>query len=140
MRILLVDDDDGLRALLRTTFEAVDVELAEAANASGAAEAVGRQRPDIVVLDVRLPDGSGLTGLAEMVGGGLLVLVGQPDVVAELVRRDLGDVLDAVDEVVRGVRLTRALDERDGVVGGRRLGRLGLRAHCGAACSAKVPW
>jgi hypothetical protein len=50
-----------------------------------------------------LTDGSGLTGLAEMVGGGLLVLVGQPDVVAELVRRDLGDVLDAVDEVVRGV-------------------------------------
>ena len=49
-----------------------------------------------------------------LVGGGLLVLVGQPDMVAELLRRDLGDVLDAVDELARGVRLARALDERDG--------------------------
>ncbi|MDT0350246.1 hypothetical protein RM445_12000 [Pseudonocardia sp. DSM 45834] len=76
-----------------------------------------------------LTDGSGLPGLAEMVGGGLLVLVGQPDMVAELVRRDLGDVFDAVDEVVRGVGLTRALDERDGVVSGRGLGRLEVDLH-----------
>jgi len=60
MRILLVDDDDGLRALLRTTFEAVDVELEEAADASGATEAMRRRRPDVVVLDVRMPDGNGL--------------------------------------------------------------------------------
>jgi cyclic di-GMP phosphodiesterase len=60
MRILLVDDDEGLRALLRTTFEAVDVELTEAADVAGAVEAVRRQRPDVVVLDVRLPGGDGL--------------------------------------------------------------------------------
>ncbi|HET6656451.1 MAG TPA: HD domain-containing phosphohydrolase [Gaiellaceae bacterium] len=60
MRILLVDDDDGLRALLRTTFEAVDVELEEAADAPGAIEAMRRRRPDVVVLDVRMPGGDGL--------------------------------------------------------------------------------
>jgi len=60
MRILLVDDDAGLRALLRTTFEAVDVELEEADNAPAATEAVRRHRPDVVVLDVRMPGGSGL--------------------------------------------------------------------------------
>jgi ribonuclease P protein subunit RPR2 len=60
MRILLVDDDAGLRALLRTTFEAVDVELEEAEDAPGAMEAVRKNRPDVVVLDVRMPGGSGL--------------------------------------------------------------------------------
>jgi response regulator RpfG family c-di-GMP phosphodiesterase len=60
MRILLVDDDASLRALLRTTFEAVDVELDEAANAAAAAEAIERGRPDVIVLDVRLPGMDGL--------------------------------------------------------------------------------
>jgi putative nucleotidyltransferase with HDIG domain len=60
MRILLVDDDPGLRALLRTTFEAVDVELAEADNAASAVGALERARPDVVVLDVRMPGMDGL--------------------------------------------------------------------------------
>jgi cyclic di-GMP phosphodiesterase len=60
MRILLVDDDAGLRALLRTTFEAVDVDLEEAEDAPSAIDALRRQRPDVVVLDVRMPGGSGL--------------------------------------------------------------------------------
>jgi response regulator RpfG family c-di-GMP phosphodiesterase len=61
VRILLVDDDAGLRALLRTTFEAVDVELDEASNAVSAATAVERARPDVIVLDVLMP---GMDGLA----------------------------------------------------------------------------
>ena len=60
MRILLVDDDPGLRALLRTTFEAVDVELEEADNASSAVAALERTRPDVVLLDVRMPGMDGL--------------------------------------------------------------------------------
>ena len=60
MRILLLDDDAGLGALLRTTFEAVDVELEEADDGPAATEAVRRHRPDVVVLDVHMPGGSGL--------------------------------------------------------------------------------
>jgi response regulator RpfG family c-di-GMP phosphodiesterase len=60
MRILLVDDDPALRALLRTTFEAVDVELEEAENATAAAAAIERDRPDVVILDVRMPGPDGL--------------------------------------------------------------------------------
>jgi cyclic di-GMP phosphodiesterase len=60
VRILLVDDDANFRSLLRTTFEAVDVELEEAADAPAALEAVERTQPDIVVLDLRLPGGDGL--------------------------------------------------------------------------------
>ena len=61
MRLLLVDDDDALRALLRTTFEAVDVEVDEAANAVEAQERIAAARPDAIVMDVVMP---GLNGTA----------------------------------------------------------------------------
>jgi len=60
VRLLIVDDDAALRALLRTTFEVVDVEVDEAGSAETAFEAVRLRRPDAIVLDVRLPELSGL--------------------------------------------------------------------------------
>ena len=60
MRLLIVDDDAAFRALLRTTFEVVDVEVEEAGSAEGALEAIGRGHPDAIVLDVRLPGMSGV--------------------------------------------------------------------------------
>jgi response regulator RpfG family c-di-GMP phosphodiesterase len=60
MRVLLVDDDAGLRALLRTTFEVFDIDVSEAEDATSAAAAVATRPPDVVVLDVRMPGMSGL--------------------------------------------------------------------------------
>ncbi|HWB56256.1 MAG TPA: HD domain-containing phosphohydrolase [Gaiellaceae bacterium] len=60
MRLLIVDDDAAFRALLRTTFEVVDIEVDEAANADTALECVRRTPPDAIVLDVRMPGMSGL--------------------------------------------------------------------------------
>ncbi len=60
MRLLLVDDDDALRALLRTTFEVVDIDVEEAGSAVAALEAIRDRRPDAIVLDVRMPGMSGL--------------------------------------------------------------------------------
>jgi len=61
MRLLLVDDDEGLLALLRTTFEAVDVEVDEAADAVSAQQRIAAAPPDAIVLDVSMP---GLDGVA----------------------------------------------------------------------------
>ena len=60
MRLLLVDDDSGFRALLRTTFEAVDVDVEEAADAAEALERIAARRPDVIVLDVGLPGVDGI--------------------------------------------------------------------------------
>jgi ribonuclease P protein subunit RPR2 len=60
LHLLLVDDDDALRALLRTTFEVVDIEVEEAESALSALEAIRVRRPDAIVLDVRMPGMSGL--------------------------------------------------------------------------------
>jgi response regulator RpfG family c-di-GMP phosphodiesterase len=63
---LLVDDDSGLRALIRTTFEAVDVDVDEAGDVAAARAAVGAALPDAVVLDVRMPGVDGLTYCREL--------------------------------------------------------------------------
>jgi diguanylate cyclase (GGDEF)-like protein len=60
-RVLLVDDDAGLRALLRTTLEPVDLEVDEAEDAATAAGRIAARRPDVVVLDVRMPGTDGVS-------------------------------------------------------------------------------
>ena len=60
-RLLLVDDDPGLRVLLRTTLAADECALEETASAEEAADLTRFWRPSLVVLDVGLP---GMTGLA----------------------------------------------------------------------------
>jgi response regulator RpfG family c-di-GMP phosphodiesterase len=61
LRLLLVDDDAGLRALLRTTFEVVDIEVDEAESAAAAEQRIAHMRPDVIVLDVVMPGVDGLT-------------------------------------------------------------------------------
>jgi len=60
-RILLVDDDPGLRLLLRTTLAADEFLVEEAVSAEEAAEVSRFWSPAVVILDVGLP---GMDGLA----------------------------------------------------------------------------
>ena len=62
MRILLVDDHEIVRKGIKALLDAEpDLEVVgEAASAGEAMRRVGFDSPDVVVLDVRLPDGSGV--------------------------------------------------------------------------------
>jgi response regulator RpfG family c-di-GMP phosphodiesterase len=60
VRLLVVDDDPGLLALIRTTFEDVDVDVDEATSSAAARTAIAGHAPDVIVLDVRLGAESGL--------------------------------------------------------------------------------
>jgi putative two-component system response regulator len=82
LRLLLVDDDQGLRNLLRTTFEVFDIEVDEADSGYAALERIAARRPDVIVLDVKMP---GMTGLEvckaiktnpETAGIGVVLLTG----------------------------------------------------------------
>jgi response regulator RpfG family c-di-GMP phosphodiesterase len=66
LRLLLVDDDPGLRALVRTTFEAVDVAMDEAEDVVGARRKMAQSPPDAIVLDVGMPGVDGLAFLREL--------------------------------------------------------------------------
>ena len=61
IRALLVDDYSIIRNGLRTLFEGTDiVVVAEAASGREALEAVALHRPEVVFMDVRMPDMDGL--------------------------------------------------------------------------------
>jgi len=66
VRVLLVDDDAGLRALLRTTFDVFDIDVVEAESAAQARAVIAAERPDVIVLDVLMPGMSGIEFCREL--------------------------------------------------------------------------
>jgi DNA-binding NtrC family response regulator len=72
--ILVVDDELGIRDLLWEILndEGHSVEVAE--NAAQARAARGRERPDLVLLDIWMPDTDGVTLLKEWSTAGLLTM------------------------------------------------------------------
>jgi two-component system, OmpR family, KDP operon response regulator KdpE len=59
-KILVVDDEPQIRRALRTTLSGHGYEVIEAKNGQEALESVVRERPDVVLLDMNMPDMSGL--------------------------------------------------------------------------------
>jgi two-component system OmpR family response regulator len=55
-RLLLVDDEDNLRSMLQAALRHNGFDVVSVATGRSALDAVGEHRPDLVVLDVMLPD------------------------------------------------------------------------------------
>ena len=69
MRVVIVDDHAGFRASLRALLEAGGIRVVgEAAQGGGALDLVRRLQPDLVLLDVLLPDIDGID-VAERIAG-----------------------------------------------------------------------
>ncbi len=135
MRILLVDDEPALRELLRTTFEGAHVQVDEAASGVEAEARIRRRRPDVIVLDLRMPGMSGTELCARLKGDEktklipIVLLTGadaeearraQRSGAEALVRKPFSplDLLAIVERLAggggtpaRGVKRTRAADE-----------------------------
>jgi two-component system nitrogen regulation response regulator GlnG len=58
--LLLVDDEPAIQHAFQRAFRGTELALKSATTAAEAVEVVTRERPDVVVLDVRLPDATGL--------------------------------------------------------------------------------
>ena len=59
--ILIADDDMGLVRLLRLSLESLGVKILQAHDAMYALTVIHKSPPDLVVLDVNMPAGSGLS-------------------------------------------------------------------------------
>ena len=62
LRVMLVDDHEVVRGGVRAMLQATDdiIVTAEAASVREAIDEAARSRPDVIVMDVRLTDGSGI--------------------------------------------------------------------------------
>ncbi|MDE3076636.1 MAG: response regulator transcription factor, partial [Chloroflexota bacterium] len=68
VRLLIVDDHELVRVGLKTLLEGVEglTVAGEAENAAEAVRAARHTHPDVVLMDVRLPDGSGIEACREI--------------------------------------------------------------------------
>jgi DNA-binding response OmpR family regulator len=75
--VLIVDDDRALRKLLRAYLEEESISIMEAGSGEEALAAVERARPDLVLLDVRLPgiDGFEVLRRLDVTAHGLAVIL-----------------------------------------------------------------
>jgi two-component system KDP operon response regulator KdpE len=64
--ILVVDDEPQIRRVLRATLSASGFEVIEAKNGQEAVEMVVREHPDLVLLDVNMPEMSGLEACSKI--------------------------------------------------------------------------
>jgi DNA-binding response OmpR family regulator len=65
-RILVVDDEEEIRSLVASYLRSDGFDVVEAANGQEAVAAVSKRKPDLVVMDIRMPGMDGLEALHEI--------------------------------------------------------------------------
>jgi two-component system phosphate regulon response regulator OmpR len=92
-RLLIVDDDTSVRAMLREYLHEHGYAVAEAAGGAQMREALERELPDLVLLDLRMPGEDGLTlarYLRERYDVGIIMVTASGDVVDRVVGLEVG--------------------------------------------------
>ncbi|MEU0534962.1 response regulator [Amycolatopsis tolypomycina] len=83
VRVVVVDDEELVRSGFRLILQAAgDIEVVATVTGAQAVKEVGLRRPDVVLLDIRMPDVDGLTVLRQLRG------TANPPVVAMLTTFD----------------------------------------------------
>lgn len=96
--ILCVDDEPAIRRLLRSVLERGGNETVEAVDARSALDEARRSRPDLVLLDLGLPDRDGLELVPQLAAEAAVIVLTARDATGDKVAAlDLG----AVDYVVK---------------------------------------
>jgi len=119
--LLLVDDDASVLRAIGDYFERLGYEVMREATGDAGVETFTRVRPDVVILDLNLPDASGLVVLERLrrENGAVILLTGQGDIETAVRAMQLGaenfltkpvdmvHLAAATARVVEKVRLSR---------------------------------
>ena len=73
--VLIVDDSSHVTGPLQILFEETGRRVAIAESVAAAVQACEAERPDLMLLDMTLPDGEGLSVLAALTGGSAVPVV-----------------------------------------------------------------
>src|SRR3989440_12743122 len=90
--VLLIDDDADVLRAVGDYFDRIGYEVGRAATAQAGLEAFDRLRPDVVILDLHLPDVGGLEVLERLrpQGAAVILLTGQGDIETAVRAMQLG--------------------------------------------------
>ena len=91
--ILLIDDDEGLAPPLKTYFALFDLQLINATHPQKGLEMIETQNPELVILDVMLPDMDGLEVCREIRKSSailILMLTARGEVMDRIIGLELG--------------------------------------------------
>jgi DNA-binding NarL/FixJ family response regulator len=107
LRVVIADDQALVRAGFRMILNADGIEVvAEATTGAEAVAAVHRHRPDVVLMDIRMPDMDGLAATRAILTG-----AGEAPRIIMLTTFDLDQyVYAALEQLVGAIRLVRAGD------------------------------
>lgn len=139
--VLLIDDDEGVLRSIGAYFEKLGAEVYREGTVAQGLEAFERARPDVVLLDLQLPDADGLVALEQLrsKGASVIVLTGHGDIQTAVRAMQMGaenfltkpvdmpHLAAAVARIAEKARLRRQ-NERlvAGVMGGDDLEGLGV--------------
>lgn len=129
-KILIVDDNDLMRTLLRGILRGENCQvIGEAKNGSIALEIIARNRPDIVFLDVMMPEMDGLEALQSIKSKHpeivVVMITGNPskENVEESIQGgasgfiikpfNSAKVLDTLNRVIRDIKPAPVIAQRD---------------------------
>ena len=114
--LLIVDDDADVLRAVGDYFERIGYEVFREASGEAAVETYGRQRPDVVILDLRLPGIDGLQVLEELrrFDAAVLLLTGHGDIATAVRAMQLGAenfLTKPVDMPLLAAAAARALEK-----------------------------
>ena len=122
IRLLLVEDDAGIRFALREFLSTSGYEVSEAESCEGALKAVRQSQPDLLLLDFALPDGDALSLLPRLreiapdLGIVLLTGFGTVDLAVRAIKSGADHFLckpvqlPELDSILRGLARQRHLE------------------------------
>lgn len=94
VRVLIVDDEKGIREVLRDFFEGEGFEVFEAADGAGALEMARKERFDVVLTDLKMPGLDGIQVLKEirhiLPDTAALILTGHPSSESAVTAMEIG--------------------------------------------------
>jgi len=91
--ILSVDDDENLQTVIGQYLEGDGYKVVKAINAVAAIEKAGAHNPDVILLDLVLPDGEGLTLIPQLQtksSAAIIVVSGKSDTTEKIICLEMG--------------------------------------------------
>lgn len=118
--VLVVDDDDVVRKVVRMVLEADDFEVVEAANGADALASYATEHPPLMVLDVMMPGMDGIEVLHRLPDDvKVLMLTARDDAATEAATRAAG----ADDFLTKPFSSVELLDHVERLVGSQAVAR-----------------